>query len=88
MILLLLITNQLILIIFPFCSYNEAIQEYGLVKLFDSRQTIVDNLFKEINENEQNKLHAFLPACNPCTRKLGHRRKFRPSFNTDRFQNY
>ena len=51
-------------IIFPFCSYNEALVKSGLTKLSDRRQELVDKLFKEVLLNEQNKLHKLLPARN------------------------
>ena len=43
-------------IIFPLCSYNEALVESGLTKLSDRRQELVDKLFKNVLQNEQNKL--------------------------------
>ena len=56
-------------IIFPLCSY-EALVESGLTKLSDRRQELVDKLFKSVLQNEQNKLHEFLPARNTCTFNL------------------
>ena len=54
-------------IIFPLCSYNEALVESGLTKISDRRQELVDKLFKNVLQNEQNKLHELLPARNTCT---------------------
>ena len=54
-------------IIFPLCSYNEALVESGLTKLSDRRQELVDKLFKNVLQNEQNKLHELLPARITCT---------------------
>ena len=73
-------------IIFPLCSYNEALVESGLTKLSDRRQELVDKLFKNILQNEQNKLHELLPARNTCTFNLRNRRKFKPAFKTNRFR--
>ena len=53
-------------IIFPLCSSNEVLVESGLTKLSDRRQELVGKLFKEVFQNEQNKLHELLPACNTC----------------------
>ena len=49
-------------IIFPLCSYNEALVESGLTKLSERRQELVDKLFKNVLQNEQNKLHELLPG--------------------------
>ena len=74
-------------IIFSFCSYNEALVKSGLTKLSDRRQELVDKLFKEVSQIEQNKLHELLPARNTCTLKLRNMRKFKPDFKTNRFRN-
>ena len=74
-------------IIFPFCTYNEALVKSGLTKLSDRRQELVDKLFKEVLQNEQNKLHELLPARNTCTLNLRNMRKFKPDFKTNRFRN-
>ena len=55
------------LLFFPLCSYKEALVESGLTKLSNRRQELVDKLFKNVLQNEQNKLHEFLPARNTCT---------------------
>ena len=73
-------------IIFPLCSYNEALVESGLSKLSDRRQELVDKLFKNVLQNEQNKLHELLPARNTCTFNLRNMRKFKPAFKTNRFR--
>ena len=57
-------------IILPLCSYNEALVESGLTKLLDRCQELVDKLFKEVLQNEQNKLHELFPAHNTCTFNL------------------
>ena len=72
-------------IIFPLCSYNEALVESGLTKLSDHCQELVDKLFKNDLQNEQNKLHELLPARNTCTFNLTNMRKFKPAFKTNRF---
>ena len=74
-------------IIFPFCSYNEALVESGLTKLSDHRQELVDKLFKEALLNEQNKLHKLLPARNTCTLNLRNMQKFKQVFKANRFCN-
>ena len=74
-------------IIFPFCTYNEALVKSGLTKLSDRRPELVDKLFKEVLQNEQNKLHELLPARNTCTLNLRNMRKFKPDFKTNRFRN-
>lgn len=56
-------------------------------KLSDCRQELVDKLFKEVLQNEQNKLHKLLPARNTCTLNLRNMRKFKPVFKTNRFCN-
>ena len=73
-------------IIFPLCSYNEALVESGLTKLSDRRQELVDKLFKNVLQNEQNKLHELLPARNTCTFNLRNMLKFKPAFKTNRFR--
>ena len=73
-------------IIFPLCSYNEALVESGLTKLSNRRQELVDKLFKNVLQNEQNKLHELLPARNTCTFNLRNMRKFKPAFKTNRFR--
>ena len=74
-------------IIFPLLSYNEALVESGLTKLSDRRQELVDKLFKNVLQNEQNKLHELLPARNTCTFNLRNMRKFKPASKTNRFRN-
>ena len=73
-------------IIFPLCSYNEALAESGLTKLSERRQELVDKLFKNVLQNEQNKLHELLPGRNTCTFNLRNMRKFKPAFKTNRFR--
>ena len=73
-------------IIFPLCSYSEALVESGLTKLSDRRQELVDKLFKNVLQNEQNKLHELLPARNTCTFNLRNMRKFKPAFKTNSFR--
>ena len=73
-------------IIFPLCSYNEALVESGLTKLSDRRQELVDKLFKNVLQNEQKRLHELLPARNTCTFNLRNMRKFKPAFKTNRFR--
>ena len=73
-------------IIFPLCSYNEALVESGLTKLSDRCQELVDKLFKNVLQNEQNKLHELLPARNTCTFNLRNMPKFKPAFKTNRFR--
>ena len=43
-------------------------------------------LFKNVLQNEQNKLHELLPARNTCTFNLRNMRKFKPAFKTNRFR--
>jgi len=65
---------------------SEALVESGLIKLSDHCQELVDELFKDVVQNEQNKLlHGLLPAHNTCTLNLRNTRKFRPVFKTNRF---
>ena len=73
-------------IIFPLCSYSEALVASGLTKLSERRQELVDKLFKNVLQNEQNKLHELLPARNTCTFNLRNMRKFKPAFKTNRFR--
>ena len=73
-------------IIFPLCSYSEALAASGLTKLSERRQELVDKLFKNVLQNEQNKLHELLPARNTCTFNLRNMRKFKPAFKTNRFR--
>ena len=81
-----LLQKRAISIIFPLCSYNEALVESGLTKLSDRRQDLVDKLFKNVLQNEQNKLHELLPARNTCTFNLRNMGKFKPAFKTNRFR--
>ena len=73
-------------IIFPLCSYSKALVASGLTKLSERRQELVDKLFKNVLQNEQNKLHELLPARNTCTFNLRNMRKFKPAFKTNRFR--
>lgn len=81
------VQKQAMRIIFPLCSYNKALVESGLTKISERRQELVDKLFKEVLQNEQNKLHKLLPARNTCTLNLRNMRKFKPVFKTNRFCN-
>ena len=61
--------------------------KYSLsIKLSDRRQELVDKLFKNVLQNEQNKLHELLPARNTCTFNLRNMWKFKPAFKTNRFR--
>ena len=64
-------------IIFPLCSNNEALVESGPTKLSDRRQEIIDELFKDVLQNKQNKLDELLI-------NMG---KFKPVFKTNGFRN-
>ena len=46
----------------PSLSYNESLVKYGLVKLSDARQELVDKRFREVVLNEESKLHSLLLA--------------------------
>ena len=50
------VQKQAMPIIVPLRSYNEAKVKSGLTKLSDRRQELVDKLFKEVLQNEPNKL--------------------------------
>ena len=67
-------------IIFPLCSYNEALFESGLNKLSDCRQDLVDKLFKEVLQTKQNKFNELLPVCNTCTSNPRNMRKLKLVF--------
>ena len=43
-------------------------------------------VFKNVLQNEQNKLHELLPARNTCIFNLRNMRKFKPAFKTNRFR--
>ena len=72
-------------IIFPLCSYIEGLVESGLTKHSDHRQELLYKLFKNVLQNEQNKLHELLPARNTCTFNRRNMWKFKPAFKTNRF---
>ena len=61
------VQNRAMSIILPLCSYNGALIESGITKLFDRRQELVNKLFKEVLQNEQKKLHELLSARNTYT---------------------
>ena len=52
----------------------------------DRRQELVDKLFKNVLQKEQNKLHELLPARNTYTFNLRNMRKFKAAFKTNRFR--
>lgn len=76
--------NRLCALFFPVRSYNESFVQSGLFQLSNRRQELVDILFKEVLQNEPDKLHGLLLAL---TVKKKNTRKFRPVFKTNRFRN-
>ena len=46
--------------IFPFFPYNESLVEPSLIKLSDRQQELVGKIFKEVVQNNENKLHGLL----------------------------
>ena len=75
--------NRLCVLFFPVPSYNESFVQSGLFQLSNLRQELVDILFKEVLQNEPDKLHGLLLAL---TVKKN-TRTFRPVFKTNRFRN-
>lgn len=54
--------NRLCALFFPVRSYNESFVQSGLFQLSNRRQELVDILFKEVLQNEPDKLHGLLLA--------------------------
>ena len=53
-------------IIYPDCSYNEALPLTGLVPLHECRKFLCDKLFHSILSNPLHKLYSLLPPKNEC----------------------
>ncbi|XP_028410634.1 uncharacterized protein LOC114533324 [Dendronephthya gigantea] len=75
-------------IILPEHSYEDALNQLGLLSLFDRRQNLTDKLFRQIVNDPQDKLHHLLPALNLSEASLREKRIFQvPNCRTIRFKN-
>ena len=63
-------------IIFPFVAYSDALIACNLDSLSDRRRIITTNLFEEMSNNNEHKLHKLLPKKNHCSKNLRSARKF------------
>lgn len=75
-------------IIFPECSYAEALEKSGLQTLFKRRQVITEQFFNKIVTNQSHRLHSLLPETNVSRYNFRNNRRFvHPSCKTKRCQN-
>ena len=58
------------IIIYPFCSYREALTLSGLTTLKSRRESLTTRLFKDILEDPNYNLHGLLPPMNETIRSL------------------
>ena len=63
-------------IIYPDCSYNEALLLTGLVPLHNRREFLCDKLFNSILSNPSHKLYSLLPPKNECEVNLRSQHSF------------
>ena len=63
-------------IIYPDCSYNEALLLTGLVPLYNRREFLCDKLFNSILSNPSHKLYSLLPPKNECEVNLRSQHSF------------
>ena len=74
-------------IVFPYLSYNEALKEANIPTLFDRREMLSIDLFKDMVDNKNHKLAELLPPRNVCNRNLRNERIFTvPICRTNRFK--
>ena len=75
-------------IIYPYSSYEEALDKAGLVYLAVRRQSLTDRLFDKVICDKGSKLHDLLPPVNNVNISLRRQRLFCvPKFKTNRFGN-
>ena len=81
------IQRRALRIIYPFCSYREALTLSGLTSLKSRRESLTTRLFKEILEDPNHNLHGLLPPMNETIRSLRQKRTFSiPRCKTKRYQ--
>ena len=81
------IQRRALRIIYPFCSYREALTLSGLTSLKSRRESLTTRLFKEILEDPNHNLHGLLPPMNETITSLRQKRAFSiPRCKTKRYQ--
>jgi hypothetical protein len=81
------IQKRALRVLFPYCSYTEALELCCLPSLYDRRESLTTKLFEELCSNANHKLHHLLPEINTCTVDLRNRRKFNvPHCKTNRLK--
>ena len=83
------IQKRALRIIYPYVDYREALEMGNLERLNDRREKLCEKLFREIEENEDHKLHGLLPEMNKAVYTFRTIRKYNlPTIRTNRFKNY
>ena len=81
------IQRRALRIIFPNCTYSEALVRAGLPMLFSRRQSLCQELFHNIVSDSNHKLHQLLPPRASHNRRLRFTRMFdSPIYKTNRFR--
>ena len=73
--------------ILPRTSYGEALSRIGLQTLYARRQELTESLFRDIESNDDHKLHNLLPPLIEIDTILRNRSKYNVTFKTERFRN-
>ncbi len=74
-------------IIYPYMDYGEALKMGNLERLKDRREKLCEKLFREIEENEDHKLHGLLPEMNKAVHIFKTIRKYNLlTIRTNRFK--
>ena len=68
---------------FPSLSYEEALDEAGLISLSIHHQFLTEKLFTKVTMNREKKLHHFLPEQRTCHYNLRKQQRFKPVFETN-----
>ena len=81
------IQRRALKIIFPDLDYTTALDACNLSTLYQRRKHLTESLFKEINDNDDHRLHSLLPPRNTSEKTLRRRRTYNiPICRTNRFK--
>ena len=81
------IQRRALKIIFPRTTYDEALSRTGFQTLYARRQELTERLFRDIESNNEHKLHNLLPPLVEIDTTLKNKSKYIVTFKTERFRN-
>ena len=81
------IQRRALKMVFPRTTYDEALSRTGLQTLYARRRELTERLFRDIESNNEHKLHNLLPPLIEIDTTLGNKSKYNVTFKTELFRN-